>query len=85
MKVAIIFSLVAIAATFGFPKEWEIWKKVSTLPQCNHTHTHSHNIHTHSHTYTHALTYIHTHSHTYTHTTHTQHTTHTVLSSLGNI
>eukprot|EP00731_Ephydatia_muelleri_P025787 Em0017g870a len=27
MKVAIIFSLVAIAATFGFPKEWEIWKK----------------------------------------------------------
>ena len=82
MKVTIIFSLVAIAATFGFPKEWEIWKKVSTLPQCNHTHTHSHNIHTHT------LTHIHTrtHTHTYTRThTHTQHTTHTVLSSLGNI
>ena len=30
MKAVIVFTLVAIATTFGFPKDWETWKKVGT-------------------------------------------------------
>ena len=32
MNAAVALNLVAIATSFGFPMDWEVWKKVSEYP-----------------------------------------------------
>ena len=34
MKVFVLLVLVAVAAAFDFPEDWELWKNVSRLAVC---------------------------------------------------